>query len=163
MVACTNHRLTQQLNIVGGGSTAPKASELVKFPGGYSDSDSGLALDVYANSAQTQTCYTIPGPPLYSGAKATVVSLPACGGTSASGTATGTSTKTTTGAGTAPTCTSAQYAQCGGSGAYSCRFKVRSVLNVTPGFTGCTTCASGSTCKVSSTCKCLEFPMRALC
>jgi cellulase len=106
----------QQLNIVNGGSVSPSGSELVKFPGAYSDSDPGLGLNVYSTGAQTQTCYTIPGPPLYSGASATVSSLPACGG-AASGTATG--TKTSTSAGSAPSCSASMYSQCGGTGACS--------------------------------------------
>ncbi|KAG5350860.1 Esterase/lipase/thioesterase [Termitomyces sp. Mn162] len=60
-----------QINISGGGSLAPTASQLVKFPGGYSNSDPGLIIDVYSNAAQTETTYPIPGPPLY-GSKAAV-------------------------------------------------------------------------------------------
>jgi cellulase len=144
-----------QLNIVGGGSRAPSGSELVSFPGAYSDSDPGLAVNVYANSAQTQTCYTIPGPPLYSGATATVSSLPACGGGAASNTNTGTATgtKSSSSASSAPTTGGAgHYAQCGGTGSV---FLARSSLASSSSwyiysYTGPTTCASPYTCTASS-------------
>lgn len=61
-----------QITITGGGSLAPTASELVTFPGGYSNSDPGckyrysnfftpqltrhlcaVTLDIYSNAAQT--------------------------------------------------------------------------------------------------------------
>lgn len=35
-----------------------------------------VTVDVYSNTAQTETCYTIPGPPLYSGATPSFPSLP---------------------------------------------------------------------------------------
>ncbi|TFY61342.1 hypothetical protein EVG20_g7099 [Dentipellis fragilis] len=54
-----------QINIVGGGSLAPTAAELVTFPGGYGANDPGLVVDIYSNQAQTMTAYPIPGPPLY--------------------------------------------------------------------------------------------------
>ena len=42
-----------QITITGGGSLAPTADQLVTFPGGYSNSDPGLTLDIYSNEAKT--------------------------------------------------------------------------------------------------------------
>ncbi|KAF8198556.1 glycosyl hydrolase family 61-domain-containing protein [Pholiota molesta] len=133
-----------QLTITGGGSLAPTAAELVTFPGGYSNTDPGLTVDIYTNVAQTETTYPIPGPPLYAGATATVPSQigPLSGGSSSSTVASSTQPGTTTASGTAtsasPTSTSsaggaAEYAQCGGQG-----------------WTGATTCASPFKCTVSN-------------
>ena len=47
---------------------APTASELVSFPGAYSNSDPGLTVNLYTEAAKTETTYQIPGPPLYRGA-----------------------------------------------------------------------------------------------
>jgi hypothetical protein len=111
-----------QLNIINGGSLAPTSSELVKFPGGYSDNDPGLNINLYSNAAQTQTTYVIPGPPLYAGA-ASGGSSPAP--SSSSATVTAKPTTSTVVSTTKPTSTSssvssgtgaAHYAQCGGSG-----------------------------------------------
>ena len=75
-----------QIQITNGGSLAPTAAELVKFPGAYSNNDPGsthlfisisrkamriliaiytVNIDIYSNQAQTETTYVIPGPPLY--------------------------------------------------------------------------------------------------
>ncbi|KXN89080.1 Cellulose-growth-specific protein [Leucoagaricus sp. SymC.cos] len=102
-----------QIQITNGGNRAPTSDELVTFPGGYSNSDPGLTVNLYTNEAQTETTYIIPGPPLY--------------GTGTGGGSTGnpgTSTKPTT---TPPTTTPPtttpptsgtipQYGQCGGIG-----------------------------------------------
>ncbi|KAH0589832.1 Esterase/lipase/thioesterase [Termitomyces sp. 'cryptogamus'] len=111
-----------QINISGGGSLAPTASQLVKFPGGYSNSDPGLIIDVYSNAAQTETTYPIPGPPLY-GSKAapTTSASPTASSTSAHPTSTSTSKSTSTSTGSTPTSTPSagtvpQYGQCGGTG-----------------------------------------------
>ncbi|KAG6839139.1 hypothetical protein C0991_005485, partial [Blastosporella zonata] len=42
------------ITITGGGSLAPTATQLVTFPGSYSNTDPGLTLNVYTNNAQTQ-------------------------------------------------------------------------------------------------------------
>ncbi|KZT32427.1 hypothetical protein SISSUDRAFT_1055552 [Sistotremastrum suecicum HHB10207 ss-3] len=148
-----------QINIVGGGSLAPTAAELVTFPGAYSNSDPGINLDLYSNAAQTQTTYQIPGPPLYAGsAKSTC--LGSTGGSSSSSsstksttttsstskstttttssttkstTTTTSSTKTSSSSSSSNTATVPKYGQCGGQG-----------------WTGGTVCASGSTCTVSN-------------
>ncbi|KAH9939349.1 glycosyl hydrolase family 61-domain-containing protein [Epithele typhae] len=110
-----------QLTITGGGSRQPTASELVKFPGGYSNSDPGLNVDLYSNAALTNTNYIIPGPPLY-GSSATTTSA---GSTTTVKTTTAPAT-TTTAAGTV-----AHYGQCGGIG-----------------YTGATGCVAPYTCTV---------------
>ncbi|KAF5361131.1 hypothetical protein D9758_009056 [Tetrapyrgos nigripes] len=103
-----------QIDIVGGGTRAPNAAETVRFPGGYSNSDPGLTVNLYTNEAQTQTTYIIPGPPLYnSGATS-----PGGGGGTTTATTTRTSTTTTssTSGSTGVPGTVAQYGQCGGIG-----------------------------------------------
>ncbi|KAJ6471866.1 glycosyl hydrolase family 61-domain-containing protein [Mycena sanguinolenta] len=121
-----------QIVISGGGTLAPTAAQLVTFPGGYSNSDPGLTVDIYSNQAQTETTYPIPGPPLY-GSTST-------GPTSVTTHTTTTTTPTTTVSKTSPPSTTvpvstpgsvAQYGQCGGQG-----------------FTGATGCVSPFTCTV---------------
>ncbi|KDR72743.1 hypothetical protein GALMADRAFT_270683 [Galerina marginata CBS 339.88] len=126
-----------QITITGGGSLAPTAAQLVTFPGGYSNSDPGLTIDVYSNAAQTQTTYQIPGPPLYGSSATAPTSKPA---TTVIPTTTKPASSTTKPATTTPVtspaptgATAAHYAQCGGQG-----------------WTGATVCAAPYTCQVSS-------------
>ncbi|KAF7371156.1 Auxilliary Activities Family 9 / Carbohydrate-Binding Module Family 1 protein [Mycena sanguinolenta] len=117
-----------QIVISGSGTLAPTAAQLVTFPGGYSNSDPGLTIDIYSNQAQTETTYPIPGPPLY-------------GSTSTgSSSVTKTTTTPTTTVSTPPPTSSvpvstpgtvAQYGQCGGQG-----------------YTGATGCISPYKCTV---------------
>lgn len=95
-----------QINISGGGSRAPTTDELVTFPGGYSNTDPGLTIDVYSNAAQTETTYPIPGPPLYGSGTGSPAPPPTSVSSSSSAP---TSTPTSVG-------TVAQYGQCGGQG-----------------------------------------------
>jgi hypothetical protein len=121
-----------QLQVSGGGSLAPTASELVTFPGGYSNTDPGLTIDIYSNAAQTETTYPIPGPPLY-GSTGSSSSSPGNPSSTSSHTTT-TSSHTTTSPTSTPTGpTVPEYGQCGGIG-----------------WTGGTVCASPYTCKVSN-------------
>ncbi|KAF5324111.1 hypothetical protein D9619_011382 [Psilocybe cf. subviscida] len=121
-----------QITITGGGSRAPTSSELVTFPGGYSNSDPGLTIDLYGTAAQTMTSYPIPGPPLYGSGS---------GLSSSSGgqtTVTPTTTRSTTTAAPSSTSTASgptapHYGQCGGQG-----------------WTGPTVCASPYVCTVSN-------------
>ncbi|KAI0088953.1 cellulose-growth-specific protein [Irpex rosettiformis] len=102
-----------QIQITGGGSLAPTAAELVSFPGAYSNSDPGINIDVYSNTAQAQTTYVIPGPPLYgssgsaSPAPSTTPSAPASHSSASSA---------PTSAPSSSAGTVAQYGQCGGQG-----------------------------------------------
>ncbi|KAI0755988.1 glycosyl hydrolase family 61-domain-containing protein [Irpex lacteus] len=106
-----------QIQITGGGSLAPIDSELVTFPGGYSNSDPGLTVNLYTNDAKTQTTYPIPGPPLYRGAAGV-----SSGSGSSSPTTTAKPTSPTTSASSPPASSApaagsvAQYGQCGGQG-----------------------------------------------
>ncbi|KAI0092895.1 cellulose-growth-specific protein [Irpex rosettiformis] len=103
-----------QIQITGGGSLAPIASELVSFPGAYSNSDPGLTVNLYTEAAKTQTTYAIPGPPLYRGAAGA-----SSGSTSPSSTSAPSSptTSATAPASSTPVAGSvAQYGQCGGQG-----------------------------------------------
>ncbi|KZS96273.1 cellulose-growth-specific protein, partial [Sistotremastrum niveocremeum HHB9708] len=121
-----------QINIVGGGSLAPTAAELVTFPGAYSNTDPGLDVDLYTAAADAQTSYPIPGPPLYAGAAKSHTTSTTSSSTSKS-TSTTTSTSSKTSSTSSTTGGVAKYGQCGGSG-----------------YTGPTTCAAGSTCTVSN-------------
>jgi hypothetical protein len=133
-----------QLNIIDGGSLEPTDDELVTFPGGYSNTDSGLTVNLYTNEAQTEATYQIPGPPLYAGAQSgssgsssstsTVKTSTTSTATTSSANSTSTTVKTTSTLSTAaPTSTGTvqQYGQCGGQD-----------------YTGATTCVSGTTCTV---------------
>ncbi|KAF8960155.1 glycosyl hydrolase family 61-domain-containing protein [Flammula alnicola] len=138
-----------QITITGGGSLAPTAAELVTFPGGYSNTDPGLTVDIYANAAQTETTYPIPGPPLYAGATATVPSLTGSGSAPPSSPSStpvpttsvppvtskpvSTPASTPSSAPTSTAGTAAHYAQCGGQG-----------------WTGATVCAAPYTCTASN-------------
>ncbi|TFK37214.1 cellulose-growth-specific protein [Crucibulum laeve] len=115
-----------QIQITGGGSRAPTAAELVSFPGGYSNSDPGLTVDLYGTAAKTQTTYIIPGPPLYgsSGSGSTPSSTVGSGPSSTAGPTSTAAPSPTVSAGTV-----AKYGQCGGSG-----------------YTGATGCVSPYTC-----------------
>ncbi|KAI0401472.1 glycosyl hydrolase family 61-domain-containing protein [Xylaria palmicola] len=115
-----------QINISGGSAKVSPAT--YSIPGIYKQNDPGLLINVY--QLTSSSTYTIPGPGLFTctagsgGGQATTTTTKA-----ATTTTLVTSTKTSS-AGSAPTCTVAQWAQCGGSA-----------------FTGCTTCASPYTCK----------------
>ncbi|KAK4183044.1 glycosyl hydrolase family 61-domain-containing protein [Podospora australis] len=108
-----------QIKVTGGGSVNPSG---VSIPGAFKATDPGYTANIY-NNLQS---YTVPGPAVFScganggGSNPTVPEQPA--------TTLATSTRPATQP-TAPSCTVAKYGQCGGQG-----------------FSGCTTCASGSTC-----------------
>ncbi|KAG8990847.1 hypothetical protein FRB90_001597 [Tulasnella sp. 427] len=72
-----------QVSVTGGGSTVP--ANTCKFPGCYTTSDPGTVIDIYGQAAQTETNYTIPGPPLFT-----------CGGSNTRTTTKASSTTTTT-------------------------------------------------------------------
>ncbi|KAF8592960.1 glycoside hydrolase, partial [Ceratobasidium sp. AG-I] len=56
-----------QLVVTGSGSVVPTGSYVVKIPGAWQASDSGVTIDIYGTTAQTQTTYTIPGSRVYPG------------------------------------------------------------------------------------------------
>ena len=124
-----------QINVSGGSGTGSPST--VSFPGAYAATDPGLLINIY----QTLTTYVIPGPTpfvcggaqatsaaggttLVTSVKATSTTSVKASSTSSSKAATSSSTSTGTGA--------PLYGQCGGTG-----------------WTGATTCASG-TCTYSS-------------
>jgi len=140
-----------QLTVTGGGSGTP--GPLVSMQSAYSGSDPAVLVDIYMRS-KDQTSYTCPGPAVWSGGggsgpnptttAATTAATTVRTTTTSSRTTTTSSRTTTTSSRTTTTpavpttttappsgCTVAAWGQCGGSG-----------------WTGCTVCASGTTCKV---------------
>ncbi|KAJ9143226.1 Carbohydrate-binding module family 1 protein [Coniochaeta hoffmannii] len=124
-----------QINVTGGTASASPAT--YSIPGIYKANDPGLLINIY--SMTSSSTYTIPGPKLFScdgspsgGGSSDGGSTPTTSSKPATTLTTSTTAKTTTTA--APGgCSVAAYGQCGGIG-----------------YTGCTTCASGSTCKKSN-------------
>ncbi|KAK8042377.1 glycoside hydrolase family 61 protein [Apiospora phragmitis] len=122
-----------QIKVSGGGSASPGPT--VSIPGAFKDTDPGYTANIYNGL----TSYTVPGPSVFT-----------CSG-SGSGSGGGssdpqpapvpsTTLKTSTVAsvptsnpGSGDGCSVARYGQCGGSG-----------------FSGCTACASGSTCSATN-------------
>ncbi|CAE7177285.1 hypothetical protein PTT_14450 [Pyrenophora teres f. teres 0-1] len=128
-----------QITVTGGGSSSPAG---VSFPGAYKATDPGIQINIYQNLAS----YVAPGPAVIAGGTEAIAGQAGSAVTATGGapvaTPTATTMKTSTVASStaaAPTngggsggCTVAKFGQCGGSG-----------------WAGCTTCASGSTCKAS--------------
>ncbi|KAK7996593.1 hypothetical protein PG989_004633 [Apiospora arundinis] len=56
-----------QLEVSGSGSSVPTAEYLVKFPGGYSVTDPGIAIAGRVTNDMTTKNYTVPGPKVWSG------------------------------------------------------------------------------------------------
>ncbi|KAF3932527.1 Endoglucanase-4 [Dactylellina cionopaga] len=141
-----------QLTVTGGGSGSP--SPLVDLQKTYSGSDPAVNVDIYVTS-KDQTSYTCPGPAVWSGGgssgtttRVTTTPAPTTIRTSTTTARTTTSpsttirilttstrptttSSTTTTAGNTGGCTATAWGQCGGQG-----------------WTGCTGCVSGYTCKV---------------
>ncbi|SPQ22679.1 c85eb5ef-8188-4d2e-8333-9e38c8940d7e [Thermothielavioides terrestris] len=123
-----------QLTVTGSGSATPST---VKFPGAYSASDPGILVNIHA----PMSTYVVPGPTVYAGGstKSAGSSCSGCEATCTVGSGPSatltqpTSTATSAPGGGGSGCTAAKYQQCGGTG-----------------YTGCTTCASGSTCSAVS-------------
>ncbi|KAK3393939.1 glycosyl hydrolase family 61-domain-containing protein [Podospora didyma] len=128
-----------QITVTGGGSATPGPTALI--PGAFKATDPGYTVNIYSNFNN----YTVPGPAVWSCGSAgsnpvTTTSVATTPATTSSTTKpattsaqalTSTTLSTSTRAATtsAASCSVAKYGQCGGSG-----------------FTGCTSCASGSTC-----------------
>jgi len=114
-----------QISVTGGGSASPAT---VRIPGAFKDTDPGYTANIYSNF----NSYIVPGPSVFT-----------CGGSGGGGGGSNPAPTTTLRTSTvaAPTSTPppsgctpvAKYGQCGGIG-----------------YTGCTTCASGSTCQVTN-------------
>ncbi|KAK8867512.1 glycoside hydrolase family 61 protein [Apiospora arundinis] len=56
-----------QLEVSGSGSSVPTAEYLVKFPGGYSVTDPGIAIAGRVTNDMVTKNYTVPGPKVWSG------------------------------------------------------------------------------------------------
>ncbi|KAF6830913.1 endoglucanase II [Colletotrichum plurivorum] len=123
-----------QLTVTGGGSAAPGT---VSFPGAYKASDPGLLVDIH----RALPTYVVPGPTVYAGGSTKSAGSGCVGceqtctpGSGPTGTASSVPRPSTTGgSGGLPGCTVAKFQQCGGQD-----------------YTGCTTCATGSTCQAVS-------------
>ncbi|KAK5656464.1 hypothetical protein OQA88_4847 [Cercophora sp. LCS_1] len=111
-----------QIRVSGGGSASPAT---VSIPGHVKESDPGYTVNIYTNF----NSYTVPGPAPFTCSGSNTPSNPNPNPGTPATTLT-TSTVATQPTATAPaSCAAAKWAQCGGIG-----------------FSGCTTCASGSTC-----------------
>ncbi|KAK0630871.1 glycoside hydrolase family 61 protein [Bombardia bombarda] len=119
-----------QLTVSGTGSATPAT---VTFPGAYKASDAGIQVNIHA----AMSTYVAPGPAVYAGGS-TKVAGSACSGCEStckvgSGPSASASSVPLPSASAPPSgggsCSVAKYGQCGGNG-----------------YTGCTTCGSGSTC-----------------
>ncbi|KAI5863712.1 carbohydrate-binding module family 1 protein [Durotheca rogersii] len=109
-----------QINISGGSAT--KTPTTYSLPGIYKATDPGILINIHSMSKDSQ--YIIPGPDPFS------CSANSGGGSSSTTLSTATRTATTPAATpTAPSCSVAQWGQCGGVG-----------------YSGCTTCVTGRTC-----------------
>lgn len=126
-----------QITVTGGGSSSPAG---VSFPGAYKATDPGIQINIYQNLAT----YVAPGPALIAGGTEAVAGKAGSAVTATGGAAQPTATTTLktsvktsaqaaptsgNGSGSGGSCSVAKYGQCGGSG-----------------FSGCTTCAAGTTC-----------------
>ncbi|KAK4211179.1 glycosyl hydrolase family 61-domain-containing protein [Rhypophila decipiens] len=125
-----------QITVSGSGSASPPT---VSFPGAYKASDPGILVNIHG----TMSTYVAPGPTVYAGG-ATKSAGSGCEGCAATctvgsgpvGTATSAPLPTSPGGGGGGGgggCSVQKYGQCGGQG-----------------YTGCTVCASGSTCQAVS-------------
>ncbi|ORY00969.1 glycosyl hydrolase family 61-domain-containing protein [Clohesyomyces aquaticus] len=132
-----------QVTVTGSGTLSPSG---VTFPGAYKASDPGIQINIY----QALSTYVAPGPDVISGGIVAVAGKAGSAVTGTGGSSQPTPTKvavsstkpsstlvtsakpatSSAAGGNTGGCTAAVYAQCGGTG-----------------YTGCTACASGSTCK----------------
>ncbi|KDN70379.1 putative fungal cellulose binding domain-containing protein [Colletotrichum sublineola] len=131
-----------QITVTGGTGTASPAT--VSFPGAYKASDPGIGINIHAKLSS----YVVPGGAVASigstktagsactgcestcdAAKGPVGTALPVGGSSGGGGG-GSSPAPAPGTGSPPSCSVQKYGQCGGQG-----------------YTGCTTCVSGSTCQ----------------
>ncbi|GAB1312445.1 hypothetical protein MFIFM68171_02655 [Madurella fahalii] len=120
-----------QITVEGGGNASPAT---VRFPGAYSSGDPGIRVDIHS----ALSSYIAPGPAVYSGGtnKTPGSGCAGCESTckvGSSPTAVAPSSGAPAGGGDAQACTVAAYGQCGGTG-----------------YSGCTQCAGGLTCKAVS-------------
>lgn len=116
--------------MTGSGTASPPSSVLVSFPGAYSASDPGIDFNIDSPAAKTATSYPVPGPPVWDGASGGTAPQPQPSATVAPTTMMTSATPVPSASAAPPaTCQVQKYGQCGGKS-----------------YTGCTVCASGSTC-----------------
>jgi hypothetical protein len=127
--------------VTGSGTASPSGDYLVSFPGAYKGTEPGIAFNIDSDAAMKATSYPIPGPAVWTGAGGGSAPAPV---ESAAPTAVPTTLVTSAAPAaptssdapavpTTPSCTPVQkYGQCGGMT-----------------YSGCTVCASGSTCTKS--------------
>ncbi|KAL6154764.1 hypothetical protein ACJQWK_01139 [Exserohilum turcicum] len=119
-----------QFTVTGSGTASPPSSVLVSFPGAYSASDPGIDFNIDSPAAKTATSYPVPGPPVWDGASGGTAPQPQPSATVAPTTMMTSATPVPSASAAPPaTCQVQKYGQCGGKS-----------------YTGCTVCASGSTC-----------------
>lgn len=134
-VGGAQHYMTcYELTVSGGGSASPAT---VRFPGAYSARDPGILVNIHS----ALSTYIAPGPAVYAGGTTRQVGSGSCSGCEGTCKAGSGPTGVVVGApatggggggggGAGPVaCQVAKYGQCGGTG-----------------YTGCTTCESGSRC-----------------
>ncbi|KAI0125112.1 glycosyl hydrolase family 61-domain-containing protein [Xylariales sp. AK1849] len=124
-----------QITVTGSGSASAAVPAGVQFPGALKASDPGILINIHTKLST----YVNPGPTVVPGGEVRSPGLGCVGcektctvGSSPVGTAVSVAPPAETGA--TGGCAQAQYQQCGGSG-----------------YSGCTACASGSSCKQLST------------
>ncbi|KAL2181186.1 glycoside hydrolase family 61 protein [Thermothelomyces heterothallicus CBS 202.75] len=123
-----------QLTVTGSGSASPPT---VSFPGAYKATDPGILVNIHAPLSG----YTVPGPAVYSGGSTKKAGSACTGCESTCAVGSGPTATVSQSPGSTATsapgggggCTVQKYQQCGGEG-----------------YTGCTNCASGSTCSAVS-------------
>ncbi|KAK4182100.1 fungal-specific transcription factor domain-protein [Podospora australis] len=123
-----------QLTVTGSGNASPPT---VSFPGAYKSSDAGIQVNIHSAMSN----YVVPGPAVYAGGTTKTAGSACTGcentckvGSSPTGVITAPAPTSSAPSGGnpgngSPSCSVQKYGQCGGNG-----------------YTGCTTCASGSTC-----------------
>ncbi|TLD33861.1 hypothetical protein PspLS_00942 [Pyricularia sp. CBS 133598] len=124
-----------QITVAGSGSASPAT---VRFPGAFAQNHPGILVNIHS----AMSSYSMPGPAVYSGGTTKAAGSACTGcestckvGSSPVGTAPSTPQPSSPsggggGGGGGSGCTVPKYQQCGGQG-----------------YTGCTNCAAGSTCK----------------
>ncbi|KAI0845267.1 lytic polysaccharide monooxygenase [Daldinia vernicosa] len=124
-----------QLSVTGGSAKAAALPAGVSIPGAFKSSDPGIQINIHSKISS----YVNPGPAVIAsgttkqaGSGCSAGCAKTCAvGSGPVGTAIGSAPKPTSGAGGGQSgCAQARYQQCGGQG-----------------YTGCTTCADGLTCK----------------
>ncbi|KAK4236415.1 glycoside hydrolase [Achaetomium macrosporum] len=113
-----------QITVTGGGSGNPGPTALI--PGAFKETDPGYTANIYSNFHN----YTVPGPAVFSCNGGGANPNPSPSQTQNPTTTLVTSTTKASTSSTPPSsCSVAKWGQCGGQG-----------------YSGCTTCAAGSTC-----------------